>query len=159
MIGRRLPSRVAASLLLAGTIMLPACGNGASPGVPTRHTEESPMNTPANDRPSRSSSRMRAPEVASVEHNGVRYTQLQAPSSEGLPPGGYVVATAIASGKRLWIARLYETAIDPRRETDVQIVFLRSMTLAPAGDALLITDEKNRNYAVQLSDGAVRNLP
>lgn len=113
----------------------------------------------ANDRPTRSSSRMRAPEVPAIEHGGVRYEQLRAPSAEGLPPGGYVTATEIASGKRLWITRVYETAVNPNREVDVQMVFFRSMALSDAGDQLEISDEKSRTYLIELKDGTVRVRP
>jgi len=60
--------------------------------------------------------------------------QIKAPSSEGLPPAGYVIATDIASGKRMWTAKVYETTIDPNREMDVQLVFFRSLALGANGD-------------------------
>jgi len=105
--------------------------------------------------PERTTSRMRAPHVPPIEHAGVRYAQLQAPSSEGLPPGGYVVATEIASGKRLWIAQVFETRIDPNREADLQRVFFRSMVLSRSLDALEIEDEHGARYRIVLADGAV----
>ncbi len=117
------------------------------------------MTTSEDDRTTRSSSRIRAPEVAPVIHAGVRYEQLKAASSEGRPPGGFVVATEMASGKRLWTAKMYETIVDPKRETDVQIVYLRSLTLSPGGDFLLVEDEKSRRYRIGLQDGAVQTQP
>lgn len=113
----------------------------------------------ANDRPTRSSSRMRAPEVPAIEHEGVRYEQLRAPSAEGLSPGGYVTATEIASGKRLWITRVYEITIDPNREADVQMVFFRSMAISNDGNQLEITDERSRGYSIELKDGKVQTHP
>lgn len=112
-----------------------------------------------HERPPRSSSRMRPPEVPAIERAGVRYEQLRAPSSEGLSPGGYVMATEISSGKRLWLTRLYETSLDPHRETDVQIVFLRNMTLSESGDSLQVVDEKGRSYTLGVSDGLLQKAP
>lgn len=126
---------------------------------PTTPPKEPMMTTSEDDRPTRSSSRIRAPELAPVIHAGVRYEQLKAASSEGLPPGGYVVATEMASGKRLWTAKVYETVVDPNRETDVQMVHLRSLTLSPGGDYLLLEDEKSRRYRIGLQDGAVQSQP
>lgn len=153
---------VALSALLAMLGATSGCGADHDPVPPLStllpSSEEPVMTAPQNDRPTRSSSRMRAPEVPAVVHQGIRYEQLRAPSSEGLPPGGYVVATSTADGKRLWVARVYDIVIDPSRETDVQIVFFRSMVLSDAGDTLLVEDEKSRRYEVRLQDGSVHVL-
>lgn len=108
------------------------------------------------EQPVRSSSRIAAPKVGPITYNGVRYEQLTAPSSEGLPPGGYVVATEIASGTRLKIIKVYDTVIDPNRESDVQNVFFKKMELDERGDALLIEDEKRRKYRIDLKSGEVQ---
>lgn len=109
------------------------------------------MNTSAGGPPSRSSSRIRAPEVAPVVHGGIRYEPLKAPSSEGLSPGIYLVATELGSGKRLWTTRLWETPIDPNRERDVQNVFLRSLKLDAAAGILDAEDERGRTARVSLA--------
>lgn len=109
----------------------------------------------SEDRPTRSSSRIRAPVVPAVVRDGVRYEQLMAPSSEGLPSGGYLVATEVASGQRRWIARVYETPIDPHREADVQRVFFRSLKLNQDGTALQVEDERSRRFSVSTADGKV----
>lgn len=117
------------------------------------------MTDASDDRPTRSSSRIRAPEIVPITHQGIRYEQLKSPSAEGLSPGGYVTATDMATGKRLWLAKVYETTIDPNRETDVQIVFFKSLALNREGDAVLIEDEKSRKYVVGLKDGKLRSQP
>lgn len=160
------PGRQSAPIMLglAALMILYACTNDGAgepqPVNPNISSKEYTMSPTADDdRPTRSSSRIRAPEVAAVVHAGVRYEQLKAPSSEGLPPGGYVIATDVASGKRVWTAKVYETAIDPNRETDVQIVFFRSLALSTTGDSLLVEDEKGRKYSVSVRDGAVQPQP
>lgn len=131
-----------------------------APSVFSTESHEVLIMTDASDgRPIRSSSRIRAPEVAPVVHQGIRYEQIKAPSSKGLPPGGYVSATEVATGKRVWLAKVYDTALDSNRETDVQIVFFKSLVLNQGGDALLIEDEKQRKYRVSLADGAVQSVP
>ena len=135
--------------------MTAACA--APPQGHTNHQDKD--KTMSTDRPTRSSSRIRAPEVPAVEHAGVRYEQVKAPSSEGLPPGGYVAATEAATGKRRWTARVYETQVDPRREADVQMVFFRSLALAEEGKALVVEDERGRRFRVSTADGAVSAVP
>ena len=121
--------------------------------------EENIMTTPADDLPTRSSSRIAAPKVEAVNHNGVRYEQLKSPSSEDLSPGGYVMVTDIATGDRLKIIKVYDTVIDPNKESDVQIVFFKKLELNKQGDALLIEDEKNRRYRVDLKTEEVQVEP
>ena len=130
-----------------------ACGDGISPAAAT--PMEKPMTTPSQEPPSRSSSRVRAPTVAAVEYGGVRFEPLGAPSGEGLPPGVYVKASEIASGKRLWTARVWETVYDDRREADVQNVFLRRMTLDSQALELVVEDERGRKSRITIADGKV----
>jgi hypothetical protein len=112
------------------------------------------MTTPT-DRPTRSSSRVRAPQVTPVEHGGVRYEPVLAASSEGLAPGIYVKATETATGKRIWTACLHATAYDANREKDVQNVFLRSLVLDNGGASLAAEDERGRRWHIDLASGAV----
>lgn len=107
--------------------------------------------------PPRRASRGRPPTVPPIVHEGVRYEQMMNPTLEELPPGGYLKATDVASGQTLWKARVYETILDPTRETDVQIVFFRSMGLGK-GDTLLVENERGRKFEVALADGAARPL-
>lgn len=117
------------------------------------------MTATPDDKPTRSSSRVRAPQVAPVVHGGVRYESLRAPSAEGLPAGVYVSATEVAGGKRLWTAQVWPISIDPRREADVQMVFVRQLALAPSGDRLLVEDERGRKATIELRTGAVHAAP
>lgn len=139
-------------LTLLGGVLI--ASSAAWAGTPSSSNPDKNMQIETHS-PELTTSRMRAPHVPPIEHAGVRYAQLQAPSSEGLPPGGYVVATEIASGKRLWIAQVFETRIDPNREADLQRVFFRSMVLSRSLDALEIEDEHGARYRIVLADGAV----
>ncbi|HET6803834.1 MAG TPA: hypothetical protein VFH59_00135 [Frateuria sp.] len=113
------------------------------------------MSSPFDQPPQVSGSRGRPPAVAPVVHDGVRYEQLKNLTAEGLPPGGYVVATDVASGKRLWTSRLYASTVDPNIEADVQWTFFKAMRLDAAQGVLVVEDEKGRIYRVDLADGRV----
>jgi hypothetical protein len=94
--------------------------------------------------------------VAPVTIGGTLY---QAPHFAGevggTQNGGYVTATDIASGERLWSLRVYETVYDDQREQDVQDVFITRLT-ALAGGALQVQDEAERAYTVDLATRQVR---
>lgn len=72
----------------------------------------------------------------------------------GKQNGGYVTATDVASGERLWTARIYETVYDPKRERDVQDVFITALDDA-GGGRLDIEDEEGRRYVL---DTATRQV-
>jgi hypothetical protein len=88
--------------------------------------------------------------VPTLVHQGVRYEQLMVPSREGLPHGGYVVATEVATGARKWIRRVYETVLDPTREVDVQFKYFKRLTLERGGQALLVEDERGGQHRLEL---------
>jgi hypothetical protein len=115
-----------------------------------------PMDCPSESTPGLPASRGRPAAVPPVIHEGVRYERLDQPVSEGLPPGGHVVATKIDSGERLWITSLYRSRTDPHIEADVQWTPIKSMQLDAALKTLVIEDGKGRRYCVDL-DGQVRS--
>jgi hypothetical protein len=114
------------------------------------------MDCPPESAPPLLVSRGRPGAVPPVIHAGVRYERLEQPVSEGLPPGGYVAATKIDSGERLWITCLYRSRTDPHIEADVQWTPIKSMRLDAALKTLVIEDGKGRRYCVDL-DGQVRS--
>jgi hypothetical protein len=142
------------ALVLAGALPIASCAGGLA-GAQESVTKESPMSSPFDQPPMVSGSRGRPPAVAPIIHDGVRYEQLKNLTAEGLAPGGYVVATEVDSGKRLWISRLYESKVDPNIEADVQWSFFKSMRLDAGRRALIVEDEKGRSYQVDLDDGRV----
>lgn len=95
-------------------------------------------------------SRPSAPEVPPVEHQGVRYEQDRHDDSAGDQPGGYLAATHIQSGARLWRIKVYAVpAAAPGRPAMAR--YFRSMRLAPEGQALLIENEAGGVYRVDLA--------
>jgi hypothetical protein len=62
--------------------------------------------------------------------------------------GGYIAAHDIASGRELWLLKVYGVAYDPQRERDVQDTFIVEMKLDATGALVLIRDELERSYVV-----------
>lgn len=94
-----------------------------------------------------------APEpVAPVDYQGVRY---EVDTDEG---DGVVRATEISTYKPLWMVTVYPTAYDPNLEKDVQDVYITSMAIDKAKGRLLVSDERNRAWAVDLKSQKVTLL-
>lgn len=140
-------SRVPASLALALAV---AAAAAWADGAPT---------TPKKDIPMESAKR-RIPTVQPVVHQGVRYEPLRRAREHGFNQGGGVVAaTEVATGQRRWAVQLYETPFDPKEERDVQEIYVTELKLAADGAALLATDERRRQWRIELSDGRVSAQP
>jgi hypothetical protein len=69
----------------------------------------------------------------------------------------FVVATDTRSHKELWRQRIYSVSINPALERDVQDVFITS--LAVNGRALVITNEHNETYVLDLTTRQVSKRP
>jgi hypothetical protein len=94
--------------------------------------------------------------VAPVTIGGVRYEVPHfAGEVEGTQNGGYITAKDVSSGQRLWTLKVYETLYDPRREQDVQDVFITELTDLGDG-SMRVDDEEGRSYIVDLATRTVR---
>jgi hypothetical protein len=63
-------------------------------------------------------------------------------------PGGYLEATRIPDGRRLWLRELFRYAARPELEQDVQAVFITG--LRREGATLVVTDERGARYVLPL---------
>ena len=72
--------------------------------------------------------------------------------------GGTVVARRVDTGALVWTRRVYIVARDPRKEGDVQDVFIKELTLAPDGRHLRVLDERGRRFELDLDGGAVHEI-
>jgi len=78
-------------------------------------------------------------------------------TSRGLAQnGGYIAANEIASGRELWLLKVYDVPYDPKRERDVQDTFIVDMKLDSSGSVVLIRDELDRVYVVDPRTRSVR---
>ena len=88
-------------------------------------------------------SRSAPTKISPIVHNGIEYT---APWSDR----GVLIAKDATTGAELWRVFVVGYGIDTRVETDVQEVYFKSMSLAPSGKEILVTDEVGVNYLVDL---------
>lgn len=93
-----------------------------------------------------------APEpVAPVSFEGRRYEAIDFGKARGLGQnGGYVAAIDEASGRELWVQRVYRIRYDRRLEGDKQDLFITGLTVLPAARALLIENERGARYRLDL---------
>src|SRR5688572_20930626 len=99
-----------------------------------------------------------APEpVEAVSFEGRRYEALNFGKSRGLGQnGGHVVAIDEATGRELWVQRIYRIRYDRRLEADKQDVFITGLTLLQAAHALMIENERGARYRLNLRTRQVR---
>jgi hypothetical protein len=103
-------------------------------------------------------SRPSAPEVPPIEHQGVRYEQDRHDDRAGDQAGGYLAATDIKSGKRLWRIKVYQVGDQRPAGVPVQARYFRSMQLAPGGAALIIENEAGGVYHVDLASQSSKQV-
>ncbi len=104
-------------------------------------------------------SRTAPPEVRPVVHDGVRYEQLEDLRLPDIDPASSdVVALDDATNAVLWTAQVYRREpLEhlPGLEQDVQKVFFASMKLGADGKQLLIVDEMERHFLLDLATRSV----
>ena len=138
---QRLPLILA---LLAG----PALAATAMSAKPQPETAMDPVSRPP------------PPAVADIVVNGLRYSQVISPRKLGLAAGGgWLVAHDAKTGEQRWTLRIYEVAINPADETDVQEVYFRSMRRVSRKNALTIINERGRSFVVDLDSRQVSAQP
>lgn len=151
-------------LCLLGALLLASCGDKPAESIPPGPTVNaaplqaaapapvvpaSAVDVPAP--PVRSSADRVAPAIVPpVVRDGVRYAQAEDGRSVGLDQvGGVLVASDVASRKRLWTLAVYGQTLDPKLEADVQWVFFKSMAFEPDG-RLRIVNEAGKTFFVDV---------
>ena len=95
--------------------------------------------------------------VAPVSFEGRRYEAIQFGKARGLGQnGGYVAAIDEASGRELWVQRIYRIRYDRGLEGDKQDVFITGLTLLPEARTLVIENERGARYRLNLRTRKVR---
>jgi hypothetical protein len=95
--------------------------------------------------------RAAAPKVDPVVYEDVRYT---APNNE--TRRAYVQAWDAKTGKMLWEVTVFRIVIKPTLEEDVQWVFIKKLSVEDG--KLIVRDERDRSYSVDLKTRTVRKL-
>ncbi len=90
-------------------------------------------------------------EVEPIVLDGVRYEVIHWGKERGLEQnGGYIAAVDIENNQELWIVKIYSITYRSGLETDVQDNFIRSMILSADKASLMIEDENNRQFVLDL---------
>jgi hypothetical protein len=136
----------------------PASGPVLAPAETTSNSSPTPQKKASP--PMIEMSREPPPRVPPVSHKGVRYEQVKNARALGFDQvTGYLAAYDEASGKQLWTVRLYDNAPSPGIETDVQEVYFKSMELRPGADEIVVTNEDDKRFVVNLASHTVRTAP
>jgi hypothetical protein len=102
-----------------------------------------------NDSDKLSAKRLGPKDVAPVTIGSLRFEAVHWGRDRGFSQnGGYVAALDSVSGEELWTLKIYDIAYDPDLESDVQDIFIRSMSRSWFGNKLKIADERGRKYLV-----------
>jgi hypothetical protein len=89
--------------------------------------------------------------VLPVSSKGIRYEAVHWSKSRGLSQnGGYIAAIDLASGRELWVLKVYDVPYDGDLEGDKADVFITKLSLAADGAALEVVNERAARYRVDL---------
>ena len=148
-------TRLAGRTLAPFAFALAACTMAAAPPPANgADTESAPRKEPAME-----SAKRRAPVAKPVVAKGIRYEQLLRAKDHGFAQSGGVIAAIDAKAEKiLWTVQLYQVAVDPSEELDVQEVYVKELALDKSGHALLATDERKRVWSVDLATHAVTQV-
>ena len=145
----------AAALALAACTGEPEAAHG-----PQAVAASASSDTTSPDSEARSRKRSAPLKVEPVEHRGVRYAVVRGAKGRGLPQnGGYIEATELASGRSLWLVKVYEVVYDSAIEDDKRDVYISRLRLDAARSRLLIENERGERFAVALDGSKVQKLP
>jgi hypothetical protein len=98
-------------------------------------------------------------EVEPVQHGGLSYEVPRLGTPFGyVQDGGFVTARDAVTGALVWSQRIYVVEYGDDIEDDKQEVFIKALTLAEDGRALLLVDERGERYRVGLVDRSVERL-
>ncbi|MFZ4700427.1 MAG: hypothetical protein ACOYMG_10270 [Candidatus Methylumidiphilus sp.] len=97
------------------------------------------------------------PDNVSLSLNGVRYEAIHWGKAQGLKQnGGYIIALDEKTGSQKWLVRVYAVRYQPDKEEDKQDVFIRRITKAKNKQSLLIENERDENYILDLRNLTVK---
>lgn len=98
--------------------------------------------------------RGRAPVVPPVEIGGVEYRAPNTVDTEGC-----IEAWDTRTDTLLWRKKVYHTLWIPFTEEDTQWVFIKSMTVGPSGNELIVVNEDGGTYKVKTNPQTQLGLP
>ena len=104
--------------------------------------------------------RVGQPDVEPVELGDLRFEVLRKSRAHGYEQnGGVIAAVDRTSGKMQWSMMVYTIDYIPKLETDVQDIFIASISKAAEPGKLLVTDERGRRFHVDIARRTSKPLP
>lgn len=100
----------------------------------------------------------RAPKGASLTAAGIRYEQGIKIRQNNQQTGGWIDAIELSSGNVLWSKLIYDNPIDETEERDVQDVFIVEIKMDKSLKFLLLLDERNKRWSLNLQNLTVKSL-
>lgn len=135
-------------------LVFPALVSGNSPIVISDHVQ---TNYFVKEQKLETAKR-KAPKVASLTSMGIRYQQGIKIRQNSQQSGGWIDAIEVSSGRVLWSKLIYEEPIVATEERDVQEVFIVEIKMDKSLTLLLLLDERNRRWSLNLQDLTVKSL-
>ena len=94
--------------------------------------------------------------VSPVSSKGIRYEAVHWGKSRGLSQnGGYIAAIDLASGREIWVLKVYDVTYDGDLEEDREDIFITNLSLTADGSALEVVNERGASYRVYLAGRVV----
>jgi len=95
--------------------------------------------------------------VSPIVIGAVQYEAVNWGKAQGLPQnGGYVRAVDVATGRALWLLRVYEVHYDSSMEGDKQDEFIASLAADEEGKILTVVTDRGARYQVDIAGQSVR---
>lgn len=96
------------------------------------------------------------PIVKPVEIGAVRYEAVHDGKSRDLGQnGGHVAAIDIASGRELWVQRIYRISYDRGMSPSKSDIFITDLQLAQDGQRILVTNQRGETYVLDPASRSV----
>ena len=104
--------------------------------------------------------RLAPSEVKPIIHEGIKYIVIHFPDliSEVKQNGGYIEARDAKTDKKLWGLMVYKIEYNRKLESDVQDVFITSLRVDKKANRLIIENELNYTYHVDLKTKKVLHV-
>lgn len=96
-------------------------------------------------------------DVLPVTIGDIRFEVIHWGRERGLEQnGGYIAAYDVQSGSELWMLKVYHIEYDEKMESDVQDVFIESLSKGIEHGTINVIDENNRHFVVDLETRTVK---
>jgi hypothetical protein len=98
-------------------------------------------------------------EVPTIIFEGVEYSVPHFGFENGSKQnGGFVKAANEKSNEVMWVKRIYKIWYNPFKERDAQDIFITNMQLSSDNAHLVITNERNEKYSLNIGTLKLKRL-